>query len=71
MKHIKWISNGVFGIGIILSVTALVRMFLLRRSLPAGVCPVDESRWIVYSAIAFLLCAFILSLFEKKEESGK
>lgn len=65
-KAISIISNITFVVTILLAAYIFISSFLVRRSLPPGVCPIDNNRTLIYIAIGFALVTFILSFFDVK-----
>lgn len=61
----KW-SNRAFILALITAVYAFVQIYLSRRGLPPGVCPIDENRLPVYIAIAFALASLVLSFLSDR-----
>jgi len=44
---------------------ALAKIWIIRASLPAGICPVTTNRPLLYIGIALCLVSFVFSLFDK------
>ena len=68
MKHaklFKYISNISFGIGLAIGIYALIRIYFAGADLPPGVCPIDNSRPLIYVAIAMLIVSLIFSFFKQ------
>jgi hypothetical protein len=63
-KIISYFSNGSLIIGVVSGVYALVKIYLIKSKLPAGVCPFIDNRPLLYSAIVFCCISYILSFFE-------
>ena len=64
MKHqklFKYISNITFGIGVVIGVYAIVRIYIGSADLPPGVCPVDTSRPFIIAAIVVLVISLVFS----------
>lgn len=59
---ISKLSSVFFAAGGLLGVYALVRTWLLYRDLPAGVCPVDNNRPLLYIALGLLGVSILLDL---------
>jgi len=66
-KVFKIISNILFAAGGGLAVYALVSIFTTRANLPAGVCPIDPARPLLYVAIGILAASLVLSFFTGKK----
>jgi hypothetical protein len=62
------ISNISLAAAVIIGGYAVVNVYLLKRSLPSGVCPVIRNRLLIYAAIVLCIVSFILSFFDKKVE---
>jgi hypothetical protein len=60
-KTIRIISNVLFGIGASLAAAAIIKSVVESASLPPGVCPFDQNRWLTYSALGALAASLILS----------
>ena len=67
-KTISIIGNITFALTIILGAYILISTYLVRRSLPAGVCPIDNNRILLYITIGLGITTFVLSFFDKKKE---
>ena len=64
MKHektIRILSNVLLGMGIALAAAALIKSYIESASLPAGVCPFDQNRWLTYTALGALAASLVLS----------
>lgn len=70
-ERLQKCSNGAFVLAIITAVYAFVQVFLSRRGLPPGVCPIDENRLPMFIAIAFALTSLVLSFLSDKSNSGE
>jgi hypothetical protein len=68
---VRPVGNATLGLGAALGLYALVRIYLLYKDLPAGACPFDTYRPILYVALGFVLVSLVLSFLEKpkKKES--
>lgn len=60
-KTIKIISNVLFGVGVALAAAVIIKTFIENASLPAGVCPFDQNRWLTYTALGVLAASLISS----------
>lgn len=60
-KIINQLSNTFMVLGICLSGYGLYKVYTIRASLPAGVCPIDNNRPILFFAIGALLISLVLS----------
>ena len=67
-RLIKYISNISFGIGVVLGAYAFYRIIVSRASVPAGVCPVDNSRPFLIIAVVFLIISLGLSFWGEKKK---
>lgn len=70
-KILSVVSNILFGAGAVIGLYVLVKTFLLYKSLPPGVCPIDANRTWMYIAVALLVLSTLLSFFESKKEKKK
>lgn len=73
-KVFSYLSLGTLISGAVLGGYALVKIWLLRASLPAGTCPVTMNRPLLYTGIALCLVSLILTFLEhhaKKQEEKK
>ena len=61
VRTVKIVSNILFGLGIALGVTVLIKNYIDGASLPAGVCPFDQNRWLTYTALGVLGASLIFS----------
>lgn len=61
---IKWLSNGMLVIALLIGATSLISAYRLSHTLPAGVCPYTSYRSWMYVAVALSLAALVLSFFE-------
>lgn len=63
-KIYSYLSIGTLVIGAVLGGYALVKIWLLSASLPAGACPVITNKPILYAGIALCLVSFVFTLLE-------
>jgi len=66
-KALAVTSNISLIAGAAIGIYAAVKTYLLYRSLPAGMCPIDPNRPWLYAAAALCVLSFILSFFETKK----
>ncbi|WP_432662426.1 hypothetical protein R9X47_18030 [Wukongibacter baidiensis] len=64
-KRLKIVENVFFASGIGLGLYALATTYFRNRSLPPGVCPVDNNRSLMYTAIALLLFSVVFPYVAK------
>ena len=69
-RIITYLSYGLLAAGAGIGIYALAKIYLVRRTLPAGTCPVTSNRPLLYLAIGLCCIAFVLSFFERKEKRG-
>ena len=69
-KTISILGNITFAITILLSGYILISSYLARRSLPPGVCPIDNNRVLIYIAIGLAIVTFILSFFDRDKSNN-
>lgn len=60
-KTMKLISNILFWLGVALGAAALLKSYIESASLPPGVCPFDQNRWLTFTALGVLLASLIFS----------
>lgn len=65
------INNVIFISSLLISLYAFINIYLMRRGLPPGSCPVENYRPWLYLAIALGAVSFIASFFELKKKAGK
>ncbi|MDN5351897.1 MAG: hypothetical protein PWQ12_816 [Clostridiales bacterium] len=65
---VKKLSDLFFIAAVGVSFYLLISTYFIRRSLPAGVCPIDNRAEFFYAAIGLLVVAFILSFFDNAKE---
>ena len=65
------ISQILFYAGAATGVFALIRTWLLNRSLPEGVCPIDTNRPLLYVALGMLAASLLLDLVFPRKKSAK
>ena len=74
-KTVKLVSNILFGLGAALAVAALVKSYIDGASLPPGVCPLDQNRWLTYTALgvlaASLIFTFIGDRMKRRRQRGE
>lgn len=70
-KIITYLSTGTLIIGAALGGYALVKIWILQASLPAGTCPVISYRPLLYIGIAFCLVSFALTLVEQHAKKSR
>lgn len=68
---IRILGNITLALAIGLSIYLLVNMYILRSSLPPGVCPVEQNRSLIYVAIVLALSSFVLSVIESRFKRGQ
>ncbi len=64
-KKLKIVENVFFASGIGLGLYALATTYFRNKSLPPGVCPVDNNRSLIYTSIALLLFSIIFPYMTK------
>ncbi|WP_291956371.1 hypothetical protein [Mahella sp.] len=70
IKHniVRIISNIFFILAMVVAAYALFSLYMAYRSLPPGVCPVDNNRGWLYAAIILSVVSLVLSFFEGKNK---
>ncbi|SHF20518.1 hypothetical protein [Alkalibacter saccharofermentans] len=61
------ITNSVFYIAITVSIYNILQIYLARRSLPAGMCPVDNNSAGITLSLALIFVYFVMTFFTLKE----
>ena len=61
MSKISWnkISNWLFYSGIFIGAVGYYRIYKVKSTLPSGVCPVNDNRWMLFLGIFVLLLSVI------------
>ncbi|MBU5292467.1 hypothetical protein FYJ27_02530 [Anaerosalibacter bizertensis] len=59
-KNLEKISNYIFYTGLLVAVYGLYKIYISRRGLPQGVCPIDDNRPIMYIAIGLFIVSLVL-----------
>lgn len=65
---IKRISNYLMNIGIVLSVFNIVLIYISKRSLPEGVCPINENNNFILFSIGISGLGLVLSFFDMNKK---
>lgn len=63
-KKLGKINNLIFYIGLIVAVYGLYRSYINTKGLPPGVCPIENSRPILFIAIGLLILSTVLSYIQ-------
>ncbi|MDV4151286.1 hypothetical protein R0131_10575 [Clostridium sp. AL.422] len=66
MKKLITYSNIVFIISVGIFIYGAYKIFTVRQLLPAGVCPIDNNRPILFIGIFFMVLSIIISYIEDK-----
>lgn len=53
--NLNKISNWLFYLGIIVGGLGYYQVYRVKSTLPPGVCPIDDNRWIMFLGVALLL----------------
>ncbi|NLO36796.1 MAG: hypothetical protein GX112_10680 [Clostridiaceae bacterium] len=64
-KTVRLIGNLLLGAALAIGLYVLLDLFWLNRA-PAGTCPLDTNRPLIYLALGFSALSLLLSFFEKK-----
>lgn len=71
-KNLEKISNYIFYTGLLVAVYGFYKIYISRRGLHPGVCPIDDNRPIMYIAIGLFIVSLVLYIIcdfqEKKKE---
>ncbi len=65
-KKLSIISNITFIFAIILAMYSLINIYIVRKNLPEGVCPIDNNRPVMYAAIGLSLISLVFSFVGDK-----
>ena len=68
MKKFKFILEIGFYSGFSLGVYSLYKTFIANKNLPAGVCPVDNYRWMMYLSVGILLVSMGIQEIIKRKQ---
>jgi len=69
MKFKASILSNIFLVAaVIIGGYALIDSYLIKRSLPSGVCPVTSNKPLIYIAVGLCIVSLILSFFDKKKD---
>lgn len=66
----SYLSLGTLMIGAAMGGYALVKIWILKASLPAGTCPVITHRPLLYAGITLCLVSFVFTLLEQHAKKG-
>lgn len=61
MKNLEKVSNYTFYGGLLATIYGLYRIFISRKDLAPGACPIEDNRPIMFIAIGLLIISLILS----------
>lgn len=64
-KAFRIINNIFFAVFVIMSAYALARIYILNSSVPEGMCPVTNYRYLIYIAISIGIVSFVFSFLKK------
>lgn len=70
MSKFNWskISNWLFYLGILVGAFGYYKIYSVRASLPPGVCPVNDNRWILGVGIFMLLSSVVAAYVNDRLE---
>lgn len=71
MKKLISISNSIFIIALSIFFYGLYKIYIIKKSLPIGVCPIDDNRPILYLGVFFMILSIIVSYIEDKKIKRK
>ena len=66
--NIKIISDYLINIGIILCLYSLLVVYISKKSMPSGTCPIDENNNLLYISIFISLLGLILSFISDRKK---
>lgn len=69
--NVSILSNILLAAAVIIGGYAIVNVYLLKRNLPSGVCPVIRNRPLMYTAIVLCIVSLRLSFFDKKAQNNQ
>jgi hypothetical protein len=70
-KMYSYLSLGTLITGAVLGGYALVKIWIVRASLPAGACPVITNRPLLYAGVALCLISFVFTLLEQHAKKSE
>ena len=70
-KLFSYLSLGTLISGAILAGYALIKIWLIRASLPDGACPVVQNKPLIYIGISLCLASFVFTLLEQRAKKAK
>lgn len=62
------LSDLLINLGLVMSIISFLMIYISRKNLPSGVCPIDENRTILYLSIGISLVGLLLSFKGKKNK---
>ena len=71
MKQYISFSNMIFIIAIAIFVYGVYNIYIVRKMLPVGVCPIDNNRPILFLGVFFMLISILVSYIEDKIKRNK
>ncbi len=67
-KRLNILSNAALGLALITAAYAFVQIYLSRRGLAPGVCPIDDNRLMMFVAIGLAITSLVLSFVADKRK---
>jgi hypothetical protein len=64
-KTYKSINNIIFAAFLMMSAYALIKVYILRSSVPEGMCPVENYRPLMFASIGVGIASFVFSFLKK------
>lgn len=71
MRKYLTLSNGIYGASILFTLGVLLKIYIDRATLPAGVCPTSNNSELIYFSIGLLVVATIVSSVLDKRSKAK
>lgn len=67
-NKLKRIEDISYYLGMIVSLVGIVLVYMSRRNLPEGACPVDDYRYILITGIILFLVSLIMGFVRGRRE---
>ncbi|MEG1002356.1 hypothetical protein [Clostridium sp.] len=64
------ISNYLSNIGIVLAIYSMYKIYITKKSLPPGACPIENYNYLLYLTIAIIILSLIIAIISEKIEKN-